>query len=153
MPNTFATTLLVIANDPDGLPTTARILVEAGYQVVTGASAAEAIELTRRHRPALLLLDAVLPDGNGVDIIRQLKSEAALAGVFMVLVSGLKTSGADQASSSALGLADGYIERPLGKSEFLSHIHAMLRLRAAQESLRVERERLDLAVSTAGLGL
>lgn len=153
MPNTFATTLLVIADDPDGLAATARILAEAGYQVITGANAAEALELTRRHRPALLLLDAVLPDGNGVDIARQLKNEATLTGVFVVLVSGLKTSGEHQATGWAHGLADGYLSWPLGKTEFLAHIHAMLRLRTAQESLRVERERLDLAVTTAGLGL
>ena len=68
------TTLVVIDDDPDVLHATARILLHAGYQVITGASVAEALELTRRHLPALLLLDVMLPDGNGVDVARQLKS-------------------------------------------------------------------------------
>jgi PAS domain S-box-containing protein len=136
MSDPAATTLVVIDDDPDVLRATERILLQAHYQVITGASAAEALELTRRHRPALLLLDVMLPDGNGLDIARKLKSEPALAGVFVILVSGLMTSSDDQAAGLASGLADGYIARPFGKAEFLARIDAMLRLRSAQEALR-----------------
>jgi diguanylate cyclase (GGDEF)-like protein len=153
MTSTLAITLVVIDDDPDVLRATTRILVEAGYQVITGVCAADALELTRRHRPAMLLLDVMLPDGDGVNIARQLRSDPALVDVFVVLVSGLKTSGQDQTRGLSHGLADGYISRPLGKPEFLAHIGAMLRLRSVQQSLRIELERLDLAVSTAGLGL
>jgi two-component sensor histidine kinase len=131
-----ATTLVVIDDDPNVLRATARIVVEAGYTVITGATAAEAIELTRRHVPAMLLLDVMLPDGNGLDVARQLKGEAALAGVFVILLSGFKTTGEDQAAGLATGLADGYIARPFSKPEFLARIDALLRLRALQEMLR-----------------
>jgi DNA-binding NtrC family response regulator len=60
------TALVVIDDDPDVLRATARVLMQAGYKVITGVSAAEALELTRRHLPAILLLDVMLPDGNGV---------------------------------------------------------------------------------------
>ncbi|MEI8029393.1 MAG: response regulator, partial [Comamonadaceae bacterium] len=131
-----ATTLVVIDDDPDVLRATARVLRQAGYDVVTGESAAQALELTWRHRPAILLLDVMLPDGNGIDVARQLKSEPALASVFIILFSGLKTSGEDQAAGLDAGLVDGYIARPFSKPEFLARIDAMLRLHAAQESLR-----------------
>jgi two-component sensor histidine kinase len=131
-----ATTLVVIDDDPNVLRATARIVAEAGYTVLTGATAAEALELTRRHMPAMLLLDVVLPDGNGMDVARQLKSEAALAGVFVILLSGFKTTGEDQAAGLATGLADGYISLPFSKPEFLARIDALLRLRAMQELLR-----------------
>ena len=131
-----SSTLVVIDDDPDVLRATARILLQAGYHVIAGASAAEALELTRRHQPALLLLDVMLPDGNGVDVARQIKSEPALAGVFVILLSGLKISGEDQAAGLSGGLADGYIARPISKTELLARVDAMLRLRAAQEALR-----------------
>jgi PAS domain S-box-containing protein len=146
------TTLLVIDDDPDVLRATARILLTAGYHVITGCNAAQAIELTYQHRPALLLLDVMLPDGNGVDVARQLKGNAALAGVFVILVSGLKTSGQDQAEGLTAGLADGYITRPFSQSEFLARIDAMLRLRSAQELLREALGRLSkLASRVPGL--
>lgn len=136
-------TLVVIDDDPDVLRATARILEQAHYHVITGGSAAQALELTRLHRPALLLLDVILPDGNGVDIARQLKNDSALTGVFVILMSGLKTSGEEQAAGLATGLADGYIARPFGKPEFLARIDSILRLRAAQEALRAALVRMQ----------
>ena len=50
----------------------------------------------------LVLLDVMLPDGNGVDVARQLKSDPALADVFVILFSGTKVSSDNQAR----GLAD-----------------------------------------------
>lgn len=136
-----SSTLVVIDDDPDVLRATAHILLQAGYHVITGASAAEALELTRRHQPALLLLDVMLPDGNGVDVALQIKSEPALAGVFVMLLSGLKITSEDQATGLTGGLADGYIARPISKTELLARVDAMLRLRLAQEALRETLER------------
>ena len=149
------TTLVVIDDDPEVLRATARILQQAGYTVITGASAAEAVALTRRHLPALLLLDVMLPDGNGVDVARQLKGEAGLTGVFVILLSGARTSGEDQAAGLATGLADGYIARPIGKAELLARVDAMLRLRAAQLELMQHRNHLEELVfaRTAELAL
>ena len=67
-------TVLAIDDDADVLRATERILRQAGFHVLTGATAAEALELTQRHHPALVLLDVMLPDGNGVDVARQIKS-------------------------------------------------------------------------------
>ncbi len=142
-----STTLVLIDDDPDVLRATARILLQAGYRVITGVNAAEALALTRRHRPALLLLDVMLPDGNGVEVARQLKGEPALAGIFVILLSGLKTSGEDQAAGLTGGLANGYIARPIGKLELLARVDAMLRLRTAQESLREALARLQKIAS------
>ena len=142
-----ATTLVVIDDDPDVLRATVRVLRQAGYNVVTGESAAQALELTWRLRPAILLLDVMLPDGNGVDVARQLKSEPALASVFIILLSGLKTSGEDQADGLGAGLVDGYIALPFNKPEFLARIDAMLRLRAEQESLREALSQIRMIAS------
>ncbi|MEI7895254.1 MAG: response regulator [Myxococcales bacterium] len=81
---------MVIDDDPDVLRATTRILREAGYQVIPGASASDAIALTHRHLPVMLLLDVVLLDGDGTEVARQLKLEPALAGVFVVLLSGAR---------------------------------------------------------------
>jgi diguanylate cyclase (GGDEF)-like protein/PAS domain S-box-containing protein len=135
-----ATTLLVIDDDPDVLRATARILEQAGYKVITGATAAEALSLTRQHVPAILLLDVMLPDGNGVEVAKELKSEQALAAVYVILLSGVRTSGEDQASGLSIGLADGYITRPFNRNEFLARIDALLRLQKTQHLLRESHE-------------
>jgi len=54
----------------------------------------------------------------------------------VILLSGIRISGEDQAAGLSMGLADGYIPRPFSRTEFLARIEAMLRLRSKQESLR-----------------
>jgi two-component system, NarL family, sensor histidine kinase UhpB len=130
------TTLLFIDDDPDVVWTTTRMLVEAGYLVVNGFTAAEALSLAQRHRPALVLLDIKLPDGNGIEVARQIKLDPESAGVFVVLVSGARISPQEQAEGLKNGLADGYIIRPFSRIDFLARIEAFLRIRSYQEALR-----------------
>jgi|GEM_PF-1470058 len=130
------TTLLFIDDDPDVVWTTTRMLVEAGYLVVSGFTAAEALTLAQRHRPALVLLDIKLPDGNGIEVARQIKLDPESAGVFVVLVSGARISPQEQAEGLKNGLADGYIIRPFTRVDFLARVEAFLRIRSSQEALR-----------------
>ena len=136
-------TVLVVDDDPDVLRATGHILQEAGFTVFTGSRAAEVVELTRRHHPTLLLLDVVLADGNGVDVARLVKSDPTLADVFVILVSGTRTSADSQAAGLDEGLADGYIVRPFNKNEFLARIEAFLRLWETQEQLREKNAKLE----------
>jgi len=99
-------------------------------------TAADALTLTRAHRPALVLLDVMLPDGDGRAVARQLKTDPDLAGVFVVLLSGFKVSPEDQAMGLREGLADGYILRPVSGPVILGWVESLLRLRATQEELR-----------------
>ncbi len=130
------TLILVIDDDSEVRENTARILEKAGFRVVTGGTVADALRLTRQHRPAMTLLDVVLPDGSGVDAARTLKQDQALADVFIILISGFRISPEEQAEGLSKGLADGYIARPFSQADFLARIDAFLRIRAVQEALR-----------------
>ncbi len=144
-----AQTILLIDDDPDILWATERILAGAGYGVVTGSLAAEVIDLARTHRPALVLLDVILTDGDGLEVARQLKADPDLKDIFVVLMSGLRTSSGDQAKGLSEGLADGYLARPISKVELLARIDAFLRIRSAQEALRESGERFRAVTQTA----
>jgi PAS domain S-box-containing protein len=131
-----STTILVVDDDPDVLWSTSRILRDAGFLVLEGAGAADAIKLTQEYCPALVLLDVELPDGNGVNVALQIKKDPALFSVFVVLCSGKRISQGDQVEGLMRGLADGYIIRPVGKDELLARIDAFLRIRSTLETLR-----------------
>ena len=130
------TTILVIDDIPDLADATAEVLRGAEYTVMVGHSAAEALQLTRLHRPALLLLDVNLPDGSGVDVAKQIKADTGLESVLVVMASGEKTTPEDQVLGLAEGRADGYIVRPVTGPELLAQVDALLRLRTTQETLR-----------------
>lgn len=142
-PSQCPTTILVVDDDPDVLWSTSKILRDAGFVVLEGAGAVDAIKLTKEYCPALVLLDVNLPDGDGIDIALQIKKDPLLYSVFVVLCSGERISPKDQADGLRRGLADGYIIRPVGKDELIARIDAYIRIRATQEALRESRRQLD----------
>jgi PAS domain S-box-containing protein len=129
-------TLLLIDDDNEMRTATAGTLERAGYKVIQGATAAEALTLTRAHHPAMVLLDVVLPDGDGMDIARELKTDQDLVDVFIVLFSGAKVSPEDQFKGFKEGLADGYIIHPVSPKVLCGWVEAFLRLRSTQLKLR-----------------
>jgi DNA-binding response OmpR family regulator len=138
------TTILVVDDDPDVLWSTSRIIRDAGYVVIEGSGAADALKLTIEHTPALVLLDVNLPDGSGVDVALQIKKDPALSSVFVVLCSGERISPQDQEDGLARGLADGYIVRPIGKDELIARVDAFLRIRAVQVALLLANKKINL---------
>jgi len=121
------------------------MLEEAGYVVLSGGTAAEALTLAQRHHPSLVLLDVELPDGNGVAVARQMKLDPELASQFVVLVSGVRITPQEQADGLRQGLADGYVIRPFSKVDFLARIEAFLRIRSVQEDLKKARDLAEAA--------
>ena len=126
--------ILVADNDSAIVAATRLVLESAGYETLGAQDGQEALELTRAQRPDLLLLDSNMPKMNGFEVCRLVKADLALAGIFMIILSN-----ATEINSQADGLnlgADGYITRPIANHEFLSRVQAMLRVRAAENSLR-----------------
>ena len=138
-------TILVIDDDSDIVWTMTRMLEAAGYGVLSGFTAADALALTRQHSPAMVLLDVELTDGNGVDVAREIKLDPALSNVFVVLVSGVRMTPQEQADGLLRGLADGYVLRPFSKLDFLARLEAFLRIRSATLELHKAKEAAEVA--------
>ena len=68
--------LLLVDDDPDLLAVTGFALQQAGYLVVTAATAPAAITTFSRERPDLVLLDINLPGGSGFDVCQQVRRES-----------------------------------------------------------------------------
>ena len=78
-----------------------------------------------------------MPDVLGSELCRQIKADPAFNGIFVVLLSGSKTSSAEQAEGLDVG-ADGYIARPISNRELKARVNAMVRILTAER----ERNRL-----------
>ncbi|AXK32909.1 DNA-binding response regulator [Streptomyces armeniacus] len=121
-PHTPAT-VLVVEDEPsiaDILQITLRF---HGFAVAHAASCEQALALARELRPDLLLLDVMLPDGNGWQICRELRAERDdLAVVFLTA----RDSGGDVVGGLALG-GDDYITKPFNVDEVLARVRAVLR--------------------------
>ncbi len=143
--------LLIVDDDERVLRVTSRILADAGYEVLQSARGAETLPLVRRERPDVVLLDVRMPDADGLTICREIRSEPALAGTYVMLVSGVRTSPSDEAAGLD-ALADDYVVRPVGRDELVARVRALLRLQRAETALRLSEQRLRIALAAAQEG-
>jgi PAS domain S-box-containing protein len=111
----------------------------AGYQVIEAATGREGLQKVRESRPDLVLLDVKLPDFGGMEVCRQIKSDADLRDVLVILCSGNAISSADKVDGLGTG-ADDYLTKPVNQSELLARIQTMMRLRNTIIALRASEE-------------
>jgi two-component system, OmpR family, response regulator RegX3 len=105
-------------------------LEREGFEPVVARTAREALELAERLNPALVLLDLMLPDGDGRDVCREMRRHSERP-IIMVTARGMET---DRIVGLELG-ADDYVVKPFSGPEVIARIRAVLRrTRAAQDS-------------------
>jgi signal transduction histidine kinase len=138
--------ILLVDDDPAILTVTAHSLRQAGYDVTEASTVRDCLRLAREATPDLLLLDVVLPDGNGVEACQQLKRDPATEPLFIVLLSNFQISSQNQIAGLESG-ADGYIARPIETRELLARVEAMLRIQQAEANLRQANAGLERRVA------
>ena len=98
------------------------VLTANGYDVIKAYTGTEACEMLDAYCPDLILLDLGLPDMDGVDIIRRVRSR----GTAPIVVVSARTRERDKIEALDLG-ADDYITKPFGGGELLARVRAALR--------------------------
>ncbi len=100
-----------------------RALTESGYEVVHASTVRTAERLWAERQPELVILDLMLPDGNGIDL---LVAERSRGSQTPVLVLSAKSAMSDRVSGLDSG-ADDYLPKPFGIEELLARVRVLLR--------------------------
>src|SRR5579875_1716348 len=130
--------ILVVDDDPK-----IRRLLKVGlhstdYPVVEAANGAEALRQVEKKKPWLVLLDLMLPDMDGLDVLRRIRE---LSPVPIVIISA---KGADNDRIRGLQLgADDYVTKPFNPNEVVERVKAVLR-RARPTRRRADARQIDL---------
>jgi DNA-binding response OmpR family regulator len=142
--------LLIVDDAPDILALLKLAFQLDGYAVDAASSAAEALELADVHRYDVLILDLLLPDGDGLQLCRQLR--AAAPPLLILILSARSERDAIVAGLDAG--ADDYVAKPFDYRELVARVRALLRrdLRAREPLLRCGSLMLDPAQGTATYG-
>ena len=122
------TRILVVDDDPEMLRYVRDALTEAGYTPVVTGESEELVGLVGRHRPALVLLDLVLPGTDGLELMQRVPKLADLPVIF------ISAYGRDETIARALeaGAAD-YLVKPFSAAELVARVRAALRRRVGAE--------------------
>lgn len=117
--------VLVVDDEPDIVALCAYHLAKAGYRVATAASGSDALEQARAQRPALVVLDLMLPGISGYDVLQQIRADDALKQIPVLMLTARREE-ADRIQGLTLG-ADDYLTKPFSPQELVLRVGAILR--------------------------
>jgi two-component system response regulator RegX3 len=144
--------ILLVEDEPSIAEPFAQALRRHGFETVVARTAAEALARADARPPDLVLLDLMLPDGDGRDVARELR-RASEVPIVMLTARGTET---DRVVGLELG-ADDYVVKPFSSLEVIARIRAVLRRSGpsspagARGSLRVGDLAIDLGARRAWL--
>jgi two-component system alkaline phosphatase synthesis response regulator PhoP len=117
--------ILTVDDDPQIVRLLRASLEQAGYQVFVAYDGETALHILRRERPDLVVLDLMLPDRDGWDVARVMRSDPTLADTPIIMLTA-RVEHHDRITGLELG-ADDYVTKPFHPGELLARIRAVLR--------------------------
>jgi two-component system phosphate regulon response regulator PhoB len=117
--------VLVVDDEPDIVALVAYHLAKAGYRVSTAATGPDALRAAREERPALIVLDLMLPGMSGFDVLEKLRAHDATRDVAVLMLTARKEE-PDRIRGLTLG-ADDYLTKPFSPAELTLRVGAILR--------------------------
>jgi two-component system phosphate regulon response regulator PhoB len=133
--------ILVIEDDPDILEILDYNLSNEGFEVTTATDGERGLRAVAANKPALVVLDLMLPGIPGLEVCRRLRDNKSWRDIPIIMVTA-KEEEADVVTGLELG-ADDYITKPFRVRELVARVHAVLRRtteRVAEEHERIERD-------------
>jgi two-component system, OmpR family, phosphate regulon response regulator PhoB len=117
--------ILVVDDEADIVALVAYHLAKAGYRVSTASSGPDALDAARRERPALVVLDLMLPGLSGYDVLEQLRAGETTRDVAVLMLTARREEH-DRIRGLSLG-ADDYLTKPFSPQELVLRVAAILR--------------------------
>ncbi len=128
--------ILVVDDEPDALEILGFKLKEAGYAPIFAKDGARAISMARDERPALIVLDLMLPEVDGLEVCKILRRDPATAAIPILMLTA-RAAEMDRVIGLELG-ADDYVTKPFSPRELVLRIKKLLaRVKMAAEPISV----------------
>ncbi|MCK4328380.1 response regulator [candidate division WOR-3 bacterium] len=118
-------TILIVDDEADIVKVIQYNLEKDGYKTIPAYSGEEAIELSQKHIPALIILDIMLPEMDGMEVCRIIKRDEETMDIPIIMLTA-KGEEADVVSGLEIG-ADDYITKPFRVKELIARVKAVMR--------------------------
>lgn len=123
-------TVLIVEDNELNMKLFHDLLVAHGYATIQTRNGLEALELARKHRPALILMDIQLPEVSGLEITKWLKEDDDLRAIPVIAITAFAMKGDEERIRS--GGCEAYISKPISVSGFLETVNRFVGAPRAQ---------------------
>lgn len=120
------------------------VLSRAKYKIITATGGNEALEKVAAEAPDLILLDIMMPDIDGYEVLRRLKADPATQDIPVIFLTALHNP-EDIVKGFKLGASD-YISKPFNHEELITRVAHHIYLAAAQRTIIAQRDELQATV-------
>ena len=127
--------VLIVNDEPDQLTLMGSLLRKAGYSVLTAGDGLEGLSLARRERPDLVISDVSMPRMNGLAFCREIRADAELKTIPILLVSALQKDTESVVAGLRAG-ADDYLEFPFDSARLVAKVSRLLERSRLEASYR-----------------
>lgn len=118
-------TILVVDDEPDALELTEFNLKAAGYSIITAADGSEALKKAKAALPALIILDLMLPEVEGLEVCKILRRDSNTSAIPIIMLTA-RAAEIDRVLGLELG-ADDYLTKPFSPRELVLRVKNLLR--------------------------
>ncbi|OUL21023.1 response regulator [Nostoc sp. 106C] len=137
--------ILIVDDNPTNLELLLDFLEESGFKVLVAEDGISAVEMAEYASPDLILLDVLMPEIDGFETCRRLKSNSATQNIPVIFLTALVDK-VDKVKGLNLGAVD-YITKPLAHDEVLARIQIHMRLQNLTKKLTEQNECLEAEIS------
>jgi len=141
------TTILVVDDVVDNVKILSCVLRKEGYKILTAYNGVDALTITNKSHPDVILLDIMMPGMDGIEVCKHLKSDAKLEHIPVIMVSAKDTE-EDIISGLDVGAMD-YITKPYDFKPMLARIRSAVRIKIYQDQLEEMNANLEDARTIA----
>jgi phosphoserine phosphatase RsbU/P len=141
-------TILVVDDSPVNLRLIVRTLEGRGYRILAARNGRAALDIARKVRPDLILLDVMMPEMDGFEVCRTLKTDPATRDAIVVFLSALGEV-SDKVTGLELGASD-YITKPIQAEEVIARVANHVARQQLEREVRRSRDRLQKELASAG---
>ncbi|MFO7714792.1 response regulator [Desulfosarcina sp.] len=125
--------VLIVDDDPDVRLFNTTVVEESGYTPIEAANGEEGLEIVKKNRPDLVVLDVLMPKQSGIRLYRELKTDKSLIGIPVIILSGVakRTFLRSQKALTEFGdkpvpEPDNYLEKPVEPDELAREIKKLI---------------------------
>ena len=124
--------ILIVDDEPDILEFLNYNFTKEGYTVFTASNGVDGITMAQKHQPALILLDVMMPELDGIEVCEQLRSYPKFKDTIIIFLTARKEAYSEIAGFSAG--ADDFVTKPVRPKVLLARVKAFLRKKESKQS-------------------
>lgn len=140
---------VLVVDDEPAIVDLMELYLKTDYEIIRAYNGKEALEKARSEKPSVIILDVMMPDMNGYEVCKVLKTSVETQFIPMIMVTAL--SGKDEKIKGLESGADEFLSKPVNRLELVTRVKSLTRIKHLQDRILAERNYAYQCIDVAGV--